>query len=335
MAASVGYTVQTFNSTTLGTTSGTWQPWNFYGNSTPADRYKQNADGTISLQKGSNCGASIATAAHKQNTLAWDGIAFGGGGYFEVTMSITGADVYSYPNCGVSFFMLDVEHTSQGPYPINWPGTEPAWNPKKKYSAYEVAAYKGQLWASAINKNVGNVPPSPGKQSSPTWITYTDFFEIDVMEFDAASPRNPTAYQNGIGNWYSAGPGPTATGNPHTEIGGCTGCVIAPARTDFSKPHRYGLLWVPATGSGNTTMTQGYLKFYFDGTQTGKTFYWNYYDFLNPATYPAPPPVNGSTAMSGMDWKHMMLILGGDVQQQATVHSAQVWQASGASNLVN
>jgi hypothetical protein len=155
--------------------------------------------------------------------------------------------------------------------------------------------------------------------------TYNDFFEVDFMEYDVKE----YSYQNGIGNWYgypSAGHG---TSNPYEAVGGAAGSVLVPTGTDFSQYHKYGCLWVPATPS-----TQGYLKFYFDDVQTGATFYWDYYNPNDPSTYPAAPPVNGSTAMSGMDWRHLLLILGTGTDQPMTVQSVTVWQASGANNLV-
>src|ERR1017187_9528517 len=79
------------------------------------------------------------------------------------------------------------------------------------------------------------------------------------------------------------------------------------------------------------SVAYGYLKFYFDGVQTASpTFYWNYYD---PASPPTPGPVNGSSAMSVMDQRHMALILGTGTDQPMTVHSVSVWQASSADNL--
>src|SRR6202034_420246 len=145
-----------------------------------------------------------------------------------------------------------------------------------------------------------------------------DFFQYDVNEY---------SYQNGIGNWYGYPPG-AATSNPHQSVGGAAGSVLVPKGTDFSQYHKYGCLWVPATPS-----TQGYLKFYFDDVQTGATFYWDYYNPNDPSTYPAAPPVNGSTAMSGMDWRHMLPILGTGTDQPMTVQSVSVWQGSGANNL--
>jgi len=82
---------------------------------------------------------------------------------------------------------------------------------------------------------------------------------------------------------------------------------------------------VPATPS-----TQGYLKFWFDGVENGATLYWNYNNPNNP--FP-PPPVANQTMMSGLDARHVFLILGTGTDQPMTVKSVTVWQASGANNL--
>jgi hypothetical protein len=175
--------------------------------------------------------------------------------------------------------MLDVEHTSQGPYKVSWPNQP--------------------------NNSAGDA--------------YDDFFEVDIMEYDTSA----YAYQEGIGNWYGYPP-TRSTSNPY-DGGGGTGAVQVPAGTNFAEYHTYGCLWMPATPS-----TQGYLKFYFDGVQLGDTFMWNYDNPNNP--FP-PPPVNNSTAMSGMDARHMFLILGTGIDQPMTVKSVTVWQVSGANNL--
>ena len=64
--------------------------------------------------------------------------------------------------------------------------------------------------------------------------------------------------------------------------------------------------------------------------QTGQTFYWNYNDPANP--YP-PPPQNNATAMSGMDQRHLFMILGTGTTQPMSVQSVSVWQTSSANNL--
>jgi hypothetical protein len=247
-------------------------------------------------------------------------------------MSFTGGSNHSYPNGGPAFWALDIEHTSVGPYSVGWPaGTTPAWNSGANYAAGNLVSYSGQVWISAGSGNVGHAPPAAGVQGNSFWTLYNDFFEVDFMEYDAASNTYPAAYQNGIGNWYNNNP-TLSTSNPQ-NIGAGVGTVSAPAGTDFSKPHKYGCLWVPATGSGVTTTTQGYLIFYFDDVQTGATFYWDYYN-PSDASYPSPQPSNEVSAMSGMDWRHMFMILGSDVNQPTTVQSVNVWQTSAANNLV-
>jgi hypothetical protein len=110
---------------------------------------------------------------------------------------------------------LDVEHTSQGPYAVTWPGMP--------------------------NDAAGH--------------PYDDYFEVDFMEYDFIG-----GYQFGIGNWYGYPP-TKSTSNPTSEFGhNVVGSLMVPAGTDFSQPHRYGTLWVPATGSGQSTTTQGYRK---------------------------------------------------------------------------
>lgn len=281
-ALSAGYTVQTFGpAVSLGSN---WYNWGFYGSGPQASgAVTVNANGTLLLSgiENNNYGASIATAEPDSNSLNWAGNAFGGGAYFEATLSFTGQGTGPYPNGGPAFWMLDIEHLSIGPYNINWP-------------------------------------------SAPAGCI--DFFEVDAMEYDAS---NTYGYQNGIATWYGSSNNACANGatyNPNTQIPGVAGGVLVPTGTDFSQPHKYGLLWVPAVGSQDTTQTQGYLKFYFDDVQVGSTFYWNYYDPTLTSTYPAFPPVNGTSAMSGMDWRHMVLILGTGPAQPMTVYGVSVWQ---------
>jgi hypothetical protein len=286
-AAAVGYKTLTFGPAVK--LNDNWVPWNFYGaGAQPAGAVSQKSDGSLFISglESDTYGATVSTASQTKGGKGWTGKAFGGGAYFEAVISFTGQGNGPYGNGGPAFYALDVEHTSQGPYAVGWPG---------------------------MPKN------SAGK-------IYNDFFEVDFMEYDVKE----YSYQNGIGNWYGY-PAATRSGthNPYQAIGGSDGSVLVPTGTDFSQYHKYGCLWVPATPS-----TQGYLKFYFDDVQTDSpTFYWNYYDPNDISTYPAAPPLNGSTAMSGMDWRHMLLILGTGTTQPMTVQSVSVWQASGANNL--
>jgi hypothetical protein len=260
------------------TLNSNWFPWNFYSaGASPSGATSQNADGSLFVSgiENNSYGATVSTASQTNTGNRWVGTAFGGGAYFEAVLSFTGQGTGPYNNGGPAFWTLDIEHLSQGPYIVNWPG-----------------------------------------QAS----NYDDFFELDFMEYDAG---NEYGYQNGIGNWYgTAGQG---LPNPYTQIPGVLGGVLVPAGTNFASYHKYGCLWVPATPS-----TQGYLKFYFDGVQVGETFVWNYNDPANP--FP-PAPVNNATSMSGMDQRHLALILGTGTDQPMTVQAVSVWQASSAENV--
>jgi hypothetical protein len=278
-AAAAGYNTMTYGPNV--TIDSNWYPFTFYGSGAqPAGYTTQNADGSLYFSgTGHSSGDGAATAAHSSSGNKWTGTAFGGGAYFETVLSFTGQGSGPYNNGGPAFWMLDIEHTSQGPYVVSWPN---------------------------VSKNSAGDP-------------YDDYFEVDVMQYDSG----PYSYQENISNWYGYPP-TKSTSNPYTGGGG-NGDVKVPTSTNFAEYHTYACLWVPATPS-----TQGYLKFYFDGEQNGGTLYWNYDNPNNP--FP-PPPQNNASAMSGMDARHMMLILGTGTDQPMTVKSVTVWQASGANNL--
>jgi hypothetical protein len=336
VAAAVGYNTVTFGpNPRLGTNLFAWE---FLGpESEPAGYASQNADGSLAISgnESSHYGASVSAVQLTSSRTRWSGLAFGGGAYFEAVLSFTGQSDYYYPNGGPAFWLKDVEQFSQGQYAVNWPsGSTPAWSASTRYAAGDMVGYGGQIWVSKDSGNIKNTPPSPGQPANAYWTGYNDFYEIDVMEYDSANAKFPNTYQVNFANWYGSpttGSGPSK--NWPEAVPGAMGSISVPSGTDFSQPHKYGFLWVPATGSGQTTFTQGYAKAYFDGVQVGQTAFWNYYDPNQPENYPAPPPVVGTTSMSGMDWRHLVPILGSDPQHPMTVHSITVWQASGADNI--
>jgi hypothetical protein len=100
---------------------------------------------------------------------------------------------------------------------------------------------------------------------------------------------------------------------------------VLPDGTDTSKPHKYGFLWVPATAS-----TKGYVQFFFDGVHIpGWDKSWNHYQPHLPPTL-----VDGSTAYSVLDARHLVLLLGTGPKNPMTIHGLEVWQASDAKNIV-
>ena len=336
VAAAVGYNTVTFGpDPALGTNLF---PWQFLSpGPQPAGYASQNADGSLAVSGKANnhYGASVSAVRKISGDHGWSGLAFGGGAYFEAVLSFTGQTDYYYPNGGPAFWLKDVEQFSQGAYAVGWPsGSTPAWSASTRYAAGDMVGYNGQIWLSINSGNVNNPPPSSGSGANAYWTGYNDFFEIDVIEYDSANAKFPDTYQVNFGNWHGS-PGTGSGPSQHwpEAVPGAIGSISVPSGTDFSKPHKYGFLWVPATGSGQTTFTQGYAKAYFDGVQVGQTGYWNYYDPNQPENYPAPPPVIGTTCLSGMDWRHLVPILGTEPQHPMTVYSLTVWQASGADNI--
>jgi hypothetical protein len=117
------------------------------------------------------------------------------------------------------------------------------------------------------------------------------------------------------------------------------------------------MLWVPATGIGQTTYTQGYLQFYFDGVQIAgglpdgltpsRPCYWNYHDPADVAHYPSPAEAGAPSGhnrlppaakyfdvdMSILDFRHLLLIMNSGSYQGMTIYSSQVWQASADNNI--
>jgi hypothetical protein len=276
----------------------------------------QNSDGSIAISGanvGNTYGGNLALGTQTGSGNNWTGIAFGGGAYFEATFSFTGQGNGPYNNGGPAFWALDIEHLSQGPYNTSWAGTANPWNSSTTYSAHQVVTYNGWYWFSIAGGNLNNAPPhtTPTTGGNSYWAAYQNWTEVDFMEYN----NSEYTIENNIGNWTDFF---GSTSNPY-------GIVPVSGSTNFAEPHVYGCLWVPATPS-----TQGYLKFYMDGVQTSQTFYWDYYDLASP---PAPTPVNGSTAMSVMDLRHLMLILGTGTDQPMTVQSVSVWQASSANNI--
>ena len=181
-----------------------------------------------------------------------------------------------------------------------------------------------------LNTGTGAWCPVPVGGAGPQG--FNNFFEIDMPEYDAGEYYT----QNGVGNWFgnsSYDPGISSTYNHYNIKGGPgAGGVAIPGTPDLSQLHTYDCLWVPATPT-----SRGYINFYFDGVLTGQTIDPN--GNLNTNTWAqwqtgqTPPPVWNASAMAGMDFRHMYLILGGGPHYPTTYHSIQVWQADAAHNV--
>ena len=211
IAAAVGFNTQTFGSTSLGTD---WIKWP--GNP-GAVNATQNADGTVTILGGGNT----------YNDQIETNQTFGGGGYFQATMS--------FPN---------------NPQQDGWPS----------------------FWGNTAHDNQSHN------------------IEVDYLEVQGQQLTHGTI------DWTSAGIN-TATFNNVAQS--------FPAGTDFSKPHTYGMLWVPGQK----------LTFYFDGKQL-----------------PNDTSLAAGSPYSVLDQQHLNLILGTGPTNPMTVYNVSVWQASGAND---
>jgi hypothetical protein len=181
-----------------------------------------------------------------------------------------------------------------------------------------VMAFTGpaSFWANDIETmngvSIGAGPnPWPGQAAG-----YGDWMECDFAEFDTTN-----VYGFALHNWYAQ-----VGSNANTSSVGSGSPVTVPG-ADYTKPNKYGFLWVPATDT-----SQGYAKFFFNDHQVGHTMTWNKYD---PSLAPAPQDngTGGSSAYSVLDKLHLTPILGGSSGSKNTIYSVSVWQASTKNNL--
>lgn len=328
-AAAVGFNTKTFDSTTVGTSTGQWNFWTGYpyGSTPPSSAAVQNSDGSVTMSGNYNSGATLVSAWNCNGGAGnpFKGVAFSGGFFWQSTVSI------SNPTGSVgspwALWMMDIDHFCAG--------------------------------NSAVGVN-GSVqwPNTPG-----SIVNY--FLEIDVAEGDfSAVVGTKVGYQVNQSNWISYTGGNVSWGpsnNWPTAYSGGSGSITVPPATDLTQKHTISVLKVPATGSGQSTTTQGYMVFYFDGVQVAgglpsgltptRACYWGYHDPTQPSTYATPtaagvplagtnvtnPPNSNGTyfdyCLSVMDWRHMVLFIGAGSNQNLQVYSSQVWQASAAKNL--
>jgi len=158
---------------------------------------------------------------------------------------------------------------------------------------------------------------------APAYVHHieVDFFEYLLLPYGA--PQN--AYGSSMHDWYGIYNNTCPPGLCQVGFEGNEGKRLAPGSTDFTRYHRYGALWVPATPN-----TQGYIRFYFDGQPVGADHKWTQYTNQPPTNLKQQP-----WAFGILDQQHLVLILGTGANEPMTVQSVNVWQASASQNLHN
>lgn len=170
------------------------------------------------------------------------------------------------------------------------------------------------FWANDIENMSQNAVTAltqwPGQPTG-----YGNWVETDFFEYDHHSAGQ---YGIQIHDWYGdyGSQGNVTAFDPGVNV---------PAGFDWSTPHKYGFLWVPATAN-----TMGYAEMFLDDVQVGPTVHWDQY---HPASPSPPPPVNGSTAVSILDTRHLAMIFDTGTHNPMTVYAVSVWQASSADNI--
>jgi len=294
-ARAAGYLTETFSNASnfsssnvdLGMTYSSgykWYVWNFFGATPALNGTEVNSNGTITVGSGPGNG-NIASAAVISDAPYYVGTAFGGGAYIEAT--------FSFNPIGAAF----------PPYPSS---TEwPAW------------------WTMAV-EHLANLS---GQQWAGQTTGYYHFIENDIFEF--LQPVSSYAYDSTLHDWYgiydsSCPPGFCAINSNNYAPLNNANITNIPIGTDYTLNHRYGMLWVPATGSAN-----GSIAFYFDDIQVLPTIYYSQFTNQSP-----PPSLTTPWTFGIIDQQHLVLILGGG-GNPLIVKSVAVWQASSAGNLHN
>jgi hypothetical protein len=262
----------------------TWYPFRFFGARGHArGAVLTDAEGNATLGT-QTLAVSLATAAPATSSAHWKGTAFGGGGYFEATLR------------------FDPVRTTKAK-PTEWPA----------------------FWALPIEHAVS----TPGEQwrgQPPGYVHFAepDFFEYDVWPF---SPL--TSYGGAIHEWYGIFKKTCPDANfcsVSNSGGGQTRfsnfVIHTPPGTDFTTFHRFGFLWVPASG-----IEHGYAQYYFDDVATADTVTWAAF------TGQDPPPGVSPWTFGVLDQEHLVLIVGTGADQPMTVASINVWQRSASENL--
>lgn len=157
----------------------------------------------------------------------------------------------------------------------------------------------------------------PGQPSGFQHQIEADFFEYLLLPYH----ERPNAYGASMHDWYGVR-NITCKGLCQQGMPPSIGKRLAPPDIDFTRYHRYGFLWVPATGTH-----MGYARFYLDGQPVGPDQQWTTF------TGQAPPPTGQTWAFGILDQQHLVLILGTGVGEPMTVQSVNVWQNSTSQNL--
>lgn len=347
-AAAVGFTTLAMHSTLLSNTAGNWYQSVCMTNC--VNGATQNGNGTILLNPASQSAMLIATA-QKNNAAAapykFSGVAYGCGFYAQVVMSWTGNGT---PPVDPTLWSADIETLSSGGGSWNSWGngslsatlTNGNANVALNFNPTNVFANgTGTVQVNDViqfTNTVGNIvggtnyhvisTTSTSAQISATTggsaitpsasgadpLNFYEWHEFDIVEDDLGALKIGTP--DATHAWFNV-EGVSPTAQTHSTFAG-----QSVSATFKSQAQTYAGMWVPATAG-----TPGYFKWFLNGVLGGTQNY-NLWSASN-----GPPPIYGTTAMAGVDNRHLVLMMGTAPANPVTIYDFQLWQGPGACNI--
>jgi hypothetical protein len=169
-ASAVGFNTLTFRpNVTIGSN---WRKFNFFGVSPATIDAVQNSDGSVTINPGGDDYGAMLCTDTRGPGIAFTGVAFGGGGYFQATMKFSGP---------ASFWANDTENlngVSSGVGPSQWPGQatgygdwiETDFAEFDSPNVYGVAIHN---WYGRVGSGVGASTVDSGSPVFPPGADYT------------------------------------------------------------------------------------------------------------------------------------------------------------------
>jgi hypothetical protein len=282
------------------------------------------------------------------------GTAFGGGGYFEVTANFTALNAPSDPDWLAPGWLWGLECTtapvmaacpwvgaatatgiSSGTYnsgtgviTLVLSGTPTTGGVGKSVTLSSLTGTGGFAtlngrWViqSASGVNMTLQGPTGAGTSTITGGSMTPVYqhnaEFDIIEY----------FQNKFGGGttnYSQTDHDWSDDVPSTNI--FSQNIVTPASWTPTSNHKYGVLWIPATGS-----TQGEACTYFDNVLQGACVTWS--QFTNNGVQ--LPPVSGAPWTYGIaDLQHFIFRSGCSNLNKCNIIAMKVYQVNATNNLV-
>ena len=215
VAAAVGYDTETFGPAV--TVGSNWQKFDFFGTDPASVPVTQNADGSVTISPGGNdYGAQLSTASVGTTPTNWTGEAFGGGAYFQATMSFTGP---------ASFWANDVENMATGS--TTGQSMSPSWIEADiaEFDTPGVYGFALHNWTSTANGGQGINTLNSGSPVFPAGANYTvpNTYGLLWVPATATTQGYVKWYFDGqqVGNtiyWNQFNPNEPASANPYSVM---------------------------------------------------------------------------------------------------------------------